>query len=701
MKFAFVLTFFCFILLSGKTTAMGGLLTPSLRKSLEPETERKLVDEKKLNFMKSVFGQFLLYLGVNLGVPVTEEENTADGLKMLDYEGKLTELKEQVFKYVNVVEGVEFNDEKCKYTFSSSQANMTEASDTCEGEATIADLGDKSPLDYVVEKVGASEEFLPNKYVFLLGKGEGADMEVLLAIEIQPFKVLKKPDQKPVKEAELEVDQDAGGQSNSQEDQEEIIERKLKKDEDPEIELIIRIMNSVAESRLKVQYAEQTVPSTNNFLNNVVTSFMLKNDQLVFNLKELKEDIVKMLVYNFTADSVDDFSVDDYQLKKGEDLRVTSEHIKSPGEIDRLGFEPIKFHVNYLDLKAGGARVLADSDYFQAHGTKAIEGHPEGEEMSSADEQLLFLLTPSYMNVSPIYIIVTRKGMSLRVVFHSSYFQSTEYFSFAARPFVVKTIERRVKKMANKILRPISILEHQSGDENFDADHANKSQAYLFANTLIKELHAYHKEEALDGLAEDDKVTDVEQFFIRVITAAEIMELAGDSGDPNEKFKEECEKAEAEKGAIMCITLMETDFAEGSNMFEVLVAVLKPDHVEFKKRYPIKSLYDMGLFTKSFARYLVDLTSSITSTPENAIKTTLYKNSFPPFEPTMSGIVTTFITNDIFEINEAGAEPLSVRSDLKMKLIAPPDDGQKTKTVAYEYVSPAKEPSRFAEYLKA
>lgn len=696
MKFPFVLTFFCLIILTDKTIAIGGLLTPTLRKSLLKTPERVLIDEKKAAFLKEVFGQFLLYIGVNLGVPVTAAENTPDGLKLLGYDGKMTELKEKLFKFVNVVDGVSFSDETCKYKFSSNHENMTEVSDKCEGTAKIADLGNKNPLDYVTEKLGA--EITDEKYVFLLGKGKGKAMEVLMAIEIQPFKVNKRPEQKPEGENVI-VDQ-----------QQPIVEkkegdggRKLKKEEEPDMEIVIRIINSVAESKLKVQYAEQTVPSTNNFLNNVVTSFMLKNDQLVFNLEELRLDLVKMLVYNFTDEPVaDGFDANNFELKKGEDLKVTNDKIKSPEEIDRLGFDPIKFHVNYLNLKAAGAeRILKDGDFYHTHGTSTLGGHPEGDELSAADEQLLFLLTPSYMNVSPIYVIVTRKGMNVRVVFHSSYFQSTEYFTFAARPFIVKTVERRVKRMANKILRPISILEHQSGDTDFNPDKINESTAYLFVNTLIKELEAYYEGKALDTHAELDQITDTPQKFVAVFDHVQLKEEAGEEGDPNELFITKCDAARdgKDQAALICVLPNEYKFSESTNMLRLHIRVLRPHPTTYIKRYQLRSLYDQGLFAKSFARYLVDQISSITSTPENAIKTTLYKNTFPPFEPTMTGVKTTYYTNDIFEVNEAGAKPVSIRADLNMKLIAPPTDGNLVKTVAFEYHTPATQPSRFTEYL--
>ena len=696
MKFPFVLTFFCLIILTDKTIAIGGLLTPTLRKSLLKTPERVLVDEKKTAFLKEVFGQFLLYIGVNLGVPVTEAENTPDGLKLLGYDSKMTELTDKLFKFVNVVDGVSFSDETCKYKFSGNHENMTEASDKCQGTASIIDVPNNNPIEYVISKLG--DEITDQKYVFLLGKGEGKDMEVLMAIEIQPFKVNKRPEQKPASENAVEQ------QEPLNENPEEIDEeRKLKKEEEPDMEIVIRIINSVAESKLKVQYAEQTVPSTNNFLNNVVTSFMLKNDQLVFNLEELRLDLVKMLVYNFTDEPVaEGFDANNFELKKGEDLKVTSDKIKSPEEIDRLGFDPIKFHVNYLNLKAAGAeRILKDGDFYHTHGTSTLGVHPESDELTTADEQLLFLLTPSYMNVSPIYVIVTRKGMSVRIVFHSSYFQSTEYFTFAARPFIVKTVERRIKKMANKILRPISILEHQSGDTDFNPDTVNESTAYLFVNTLIKELEAYYAGTALNAHAELDHITETPQRFVAVFDHVQLKEEAGEEGNPDDLFDTKCNEArdKEDQAALICVLPNEYKFSESTNMLRLHIRVLQPHPTTFIKRYQLRSLYDQGLFAKSFARYLVDQISSITSTPENAIKTTLYKNTFPPFEPTMTGVKTTYYTNDIFEVNESGAKPVSVRADLNMKLIAPPEDGNLVKTVAFEYHAPATQPSRFTEYL--
>ena len=673
----FVSFLFCLLLLMGQSKAGGGLLSPTLRKDIEKTPERVLLDAKKIDYFKDVFGQFLLYLAINLDLPITQEENTPEKLKLLNYESKKEELKTSLFNYVNVVKGVSFSDKTCQYTFSSNSTNMTADADECEGHAEIADLGDTSPLDYVLDKIdGEGKEINEERFVFLLGKGEGADMEVFIAIEIQPFKLGKKPVQKAEKESDHNIDEIK-------------LERRLK-GEDEEIELVIRILNSVAESKLKIQYAEQSLPSTNTFLNNVVTGFMLKNDQLIFNLEELKQDLVKMLVHNFTSDQVDEanFNINKYELKSDSDIHDTikNENIKDPKELDRLQFDSIKFHLNFIQLKEKGSDVKNYFNLFHAKGNKTIENHLEGEELSQADEQLLFLLTPSFMNISPISVIVTRKGLTLRLIFHSSYFETTEYFSFAARPFVTKTIERRIKRIADKIIRPISILEHQNQDNSFNPDKENSTMGYVFANTLLKEIDSFYKAEQFDGSVEPDQLTQVAQNLVKIVDK------------PND-LKDCAEDKPFEP--LLCIALNTTDLDQrGVNMLEIHHKILKPHSHQFIKRFPTQSLYDIGLFAKSYARYLVDLIISITSVGEHVNSPTLFKHTFPPFEPTMQGISVKYINNDVFELNESGAEPLSIRGDLKLKLISPQKDDQKVKTVGYEYVTPSQNPSRFNQYLK-
>ena len=664
MRFVYVLL--CTVLLGERVGCSGSLLSRSLLKSFDKRPQRKLLNDKQEAFMKSVTGQFFVYMGLQMGIDKGDKV-ARDVL----YEEKETELKAGLFKYVNVLDGVNFKEGECSFKFGAKKEDMVPASDGCDVSGlNIKDLDQTTPLEYLTTKISeGGDEFKENKVVFLIGKGEGDDMEVLMAVEIQAFKAIKKEAPEPVVEEPPKVQNE--------------VDRKLKGEEE-EGELIIKIMNSVAESRLKVQYAEQTVPSTNTFLNNVVTAFMLKNDQLVFDLEDLRNDLVKMMAYNFTNDDVgEDFDATKYELKADSNIEdsIKNENLKSPGDISRLTVDPLKFHLHYLQL-SGDAE--ANSNYFHHHkglGKNAMGKHPEKEELESADEQLLFLLTPNFMFIPPISVIVTRKGTTIKIIFHSAYFESTEYFSFAARPFITKIVEKRVKRMAGKVLRPIAILEHQSQDEEFNPDKANHSSAYMFLNTLNKSLDHFMGEE----FTQEIKEKEINETAQTLVLVAETME--------------ECVVEDDTPDRIMCVTVNEKNLPNDNvNMLEIHHKVFKPEPITFMKRYPVNSLYDMSLFTKSYARYLADVVASITSVGEMVDSPALYKHSFPPFEPAMSGVETQYIENDIFFLNESKAEPLSEPATLKMQLIENAD-ANKVKTIGYKYVVPAEGPSRFNNFL--
>lgn len=664
--------------LSDTTRGAGSLLSRSLLKSLQPP-QRKLLNEKHQGFLKSVVGQFFLYMGTNLGVQKGEKP-----IEQLTYEEKEADLKGGLLKFVNVVEGVNFNDKECSFKFGSKKEELTVPSEECKAEGiSIADLGDKSPVVYLEEKVKEAE-FGENKVVFLLGKGEGDDMEILMAIEVQAFKALKKDGAAPQQtEVEVEKPVEQVVENNEIVDQQPIEdnERKLKEAEE-EGELVIRIMNSVAESRLKVQYAEQTVPSTNKFLNNVVTAFMLKNDQLVFSLEDLKTDLAKMLIFNFTNDNVEEFSADNYEITGDKDVStlIQNDNLNDPKSIDRLKMDGIKFHLHYMSLKAEGGD---DKNYF-GHYHKTTKDrlgkHAEAAELENAEEQLMFLLTPNFMFIPPISIILSRSGTAVKVIFHSAYFESTEYFSFAARPFITKIVEKRVKKMAAKILRPIAILEHQSQDEEFTADKANLSSAYIFLNTLNKMLDAFLGDNSPIEL-NDAEVSEATQTLVQIADSIE-----------------DCAMDEAGE-RILCVAVNAKDLSEEHiNMFEIHHKIFQPEPMTFMKRYPTNSLYDMGLFAKSYARYLVDVVESVTSVGDMVDSPSLYKHSFPPFEPPFSGIKTTYASNDVFFLDESKAEPISEPATLEMEMI-PEGEENKVKTVGYKYVVSGETKSRFNEYL--
>ena len=467
---------------------------------------------------------------------------------------------------------------------------------------------------------------------------------------------------------------------------EEVVKDKSKVEDTGETELVIRLVNDVAESRLKVQYSEVILPSTNTFLNNVVTAFMLKNEQLIYDISPVKMDIVKTLIHIFSTDEIgEDFDPTSYKLEAGQNIEdaIAADSMKDPAEITRLGFDSIKYHVHYIDLGNDDGEDGTYYKHYKTEGERIIDGYAGSN--YTKEESTMFVLKPRLMNTSPIFIILSKNKVDIRIIFSSDYFESTDFFTFATRPLITKVIERKMKRVNDRIFRPFMLLDTEHQDEGYNLDESNQHINKIFVNTLIKTLNALKKAESsisdiqLDSLAEDDQ---------NMILVAETKEGCAD------------EVTDALEHTVMCIVPHPQDLSSHeANMFEVHIKVLKPHTQHIIKRYPKNSLYDMGLFTKSFARYLADMVSAITAVNDSMVSETLYKNTFPFFVPTMKGIEYKYVNSDIFFMDETKSENVSNRAKLILDLISE-DETHSVKTVGFRYGDEVEESSDFASFLK-
>ena len=931
MKQKFISLFFIFILVADKAALINSNFKVPRRSLKEKDS-----GASDLAYLEDVFGQLLLYIGIYLGIPLEEAELQA-GLKNISFRDKKEKIMEYLGLFVNVVDGVTFNDDACKFDFDTSPSLIVQASETCVNpEVTVKDLGAQLPVDYLLEKVRDPEQ-KNNKFVFLVGKGEGSDMEILMAIEVQPFKKVVRKKQEIKSENELELEHEQAiikDKSHSEEDLDDLLlERKLttdkkeseeipadfdenktyenalplplfenikknkesveddedevdasfdenktyenalplplfesikkkgdsveddeelttsidknkkikeesgeddedevdasfdenktyenalplplfenikkkedsveddgeevvgsfdenktyenalplplfeniKKKEDSieddgeegngsgeeeivsdiedkqyknalplplfdnikdkpaeeivnpavteeinivqtdqvevknsakintdepviadkskiedtgEVEMVIRLINNVAESRLKVQYSEVILPSTNTFLNNVVTSFMLKNEQLIYDINPVKTDIVKSLIHIFGTEEIGaDFNPNVYKLDSGKKIEeaIAADSMSDPSEINRLGFNSIKYHIHFIDLGSEAGDKGTYYQHYKDEGERIVDSYGD---TYKKEESTMFVLKPRLMNTSPVFIILSKNDIDIRIIFSSDYFESTDFFTFATRPLITKVIERKMKRINDRIFRPFMLLDEEHQDEDYNLEASNLDIGKIFKSTLIKSLNALKKSESSIGDIQLDQEAESEQNIILILDSLD---------DCNDEL------IAANKDAVMCVHPHPIDLSSHEyNMFEVHIKVLHPHPQMIIKRYPKNSLYDMGLFTKSFARYLSDMVSSITAVNDKMISETLYKNSFPFFVPTMKGIEYDYVNNDIFFIDESKAKVVTNRAKLALDLIKA-DADHPVRTVGFGYGDELEEQSNFAAFLK-
>lgn len=380
--------------------------------------------------------------------------------------------------------------------------------------------------------------------------------------------------------------------------------QKMKKEQ-----LVIVLDNGVVQSKMKLFYANHINKAIKEFINLNIWKFMEKTRQIIRELDEIAENVNLVLVTVFNNDSLVGGQFLDETEKQAKEIEFLSDdqitavetlgegeeipHIDKPLSIEVKEDEQpvlIKYAITHKNVEhaddAGDDQILKQVIDLIAKKEVTI---------SSEDKKIHYwTLKPVNYDAEPIEIIMFKSEKSeaqpkeneedeeklivtqkILILITSSYFSFQYEFNILTKRFILKNIERIVKRIKNEILLYLQVLEQSPPDEEF----FNGEEF----GTIGDEGRTVNFHEEGDYIPVSGDIGTLQKDLV------ELTAIAPKDDNPNKEdihlnIKYEVEDQIEEEGGEKSKTAMDT-----------------------KKSYPISSQYNTSLFFKSYVNFIKDV----------------------------------------------------------------------------------------------
>ena len=398
-------------------------------------------------------------------------------------------------------------------------------------------------------------------------------------------KLVDEDNEKKKKLEELKKNDSSQEKENPKEKKESFGKKMVKE------QLIITLDNQVVQSTMKLFYANHINDAIREFINLNIWKFMEKTRQIIGNLEPISKDITNVLeiIFNFdkgiikyknknldtiikneNKENENKEKVDFFKYKKFDELEEKKNLIKYQIEIIK------EINEEQQDVK----NILKEKQVKLSKDTKCHKWILTPNFDSEGIE--LFLMKVEKVEKVEKEGEVPEKKPAEKILFlvRSSYFSFQYEFNILTKNFIIKNIERIMKKIKNETLFYLQMLEHSS--PNSYLKELNRNGINIGKG---KYLQQYNDKEELDKVK--DKKQDNLGKLNEVIKNLANLELVG----------EETKKNNEEFNINLKYDVNQED-KDGNN---------QKLNIEYDKTYPMDSQYNSELFYHSYLQFLKDV----------------------------------------------------------------------------------------------
>lgn len=232
--------------------------------------------------------------------------------------------------------------------------------------------------------------------------------------------------------------------------------------------LVIELKNSVLSSTISLEYGFGGGNAINRFVIRVLSNFLFKAEQIIYNLKIIEADLELLTQVEFSkiglskaiqssekAIFAEDFEKDNVPKVSVEyDIDANYESLQK-----QHGFtedQDLLLFLQRVDLDKVDASM---KEYFEKRVAETIVAKTNDDKANG--DHIIFILTPNKMSLDPVEMLIIQVKNIIYIRATSSYFDFDYQFNISTKRFILKNFERILQRIKYSIYENLSKLQEE------------------------------------------------------------------------------------------------------------------------------------------------------------------------------------------------------------------------------------------------